>query len=80
MIKPKHCINKIVLKSESRHCRGKIEFSQSINKKKSLNFYNWERLSDQVRLHKPNFSNIMKMCLICRVYTKRNVGNLKPIF
>ena len=76
MIKPKHWINKIVLKSESRHCRGKIELSRSINKKKSLNFLNWERLSDQARLHKPNFSNIMKMHLICRVYTKRAVSGI----
>ena len=38
MIKPKHWINKKVLKSESRHCRGKIEFSRPINKKNPLIF------------------------------------------
>ena len=34
MIKPKQWVNKILLKSENRNCRGKIEVLQSTNKKK----------------------------------------------
>ena len=41
---------------------------------------NWERLSGKIRQHKPHFSNIIKLCLILRIYANRNVGNLKPVF